>query len=549
MFSLPFRPRLNRLASPKVSAAVLALALTVPAGPVAAQTAGRLDPFLQAVAVAAAKSDPVAAFYKARDYAPIWTGADDAGRRNALLSVLAQAPDHGLPAEMFDPAPLIAAMQAARTEGDRGRIEVRMTEVFLAYARAMQSGVVNPRKIDSAMVREVRQIDPAQMLEGMASADPGVFLHGLAPKAPEYAQLVKAKIGLDRTIAAGGWGATVPAGATLRPGATGPAVVALRDRLIRMGYLGRSFAAEYDAALQRAVQEFQLDHGLEADGIASATTLEEINTPAEDRLKSVLVALERQRWMDFEKGERHIWVNLTDFTAKIVDHGKVTFSTRSVVGKNTPDQRTPEFSDEMEYMVINPSWNVPRSITVKEYLPLLKRNPGAVSHLKLLDSRGRVVNRGNINFANYTERTFPYAMRQPPSQSNALGLVKFMFPNPYNIYLHDTPSKNLFEREVRAFSHGCVRLGQPFDFAYALLAAQSDDPKGMFHRHLNSGQETTVRLDRPVPVHLVYFTAYPTPKGRISYRRDVYGRDAAIFSALRGAGVELARVELAANQG
>ena len=325
MFSLPFRPRLNRLASPKVGAAVLVLALTVPAGPVAAQTAGRLDPFLQAVAVAAAKSDPVAAFYKARDYAPIWTGADDAGRRNALLSVLAQAPDHGLPAEMFDPAPLIAAMQAARTEGDRGRIEVRMTEVFLAYARAMQSGVVNPRKIDSAMVREVRQIDPAQMLEGMASADPGVFLHGLAPKAPEYAQLVKAKIGLDRTIAAGGWGATVPAGATLRPGATGPAVVALRDRLIRMGYLGRSFAAEYDAALQRAVQDFQLDHGLEADGIASATTLEEINTPAEDRLKSVLVALERQRWMDFEKGERHIWVNLTDFTAKIIAHRKHTF--------------------------------------------------------------------------------------------------------------------------------------------------------------------------------------------------------------------------------
>jgi murein L,D-transpeptidase YcbB/YkuD len=210
-----------------------------------------------------------------------------------------------------------------------------------------------------------------------------------------------------------------------------------------------------------------------------------------------------------------------------------------VIGKNVPDQRTPEFSDEMDHMVVNPTWNVPRSITTKEYLPMMKRNPNAASHLKILDSRGRVVPRGSIDFAAYTERNFPYSMKQPPSDGNALGLVKFMFPNKYNIYLHDTPSKSLFQRDVRAFSHGCVRLGDPFDFAYALLSAQTDDPVGQFQRVLKTRTETVVKLDNPVPVHLVYFTAYPTSKGRMSYRRDVYGRDAAIFTALEKAGVVL----------
>jgi murein L,D-transpeptidase YcbB/YkuD len=230
---------------------------------------------------------------------------------------------------------------------------------------------------------------------------------------------------------------------------------------------------------------------------------------------------------------------MTDFTAKIVDHGRVTFSTRSVIGALDKDRQTPEFSDEMEYMAINPSWNVPRSITTREYLPMMKRNAGAAGHLKIIDSRGQVVPRSAINFAKYTERSFPYSMRQPPSDSNALGLVKFMFPNQYNIYLHDTPSKSLFAREVRAFSHGCIRLGDPFDFAYALLAAQSDDPVGMFKSVLATGVETNLRLDVPLPVHLVYFTAYPSAKGRMEYRRDVYDRDAAIFRALQEAGVVL----------
>ncbi|MEM9855547.1 MAG: L,D-transpeptidase family protein, partial [Pseudomonadota bacterium] len=197
---------------------------------------------------------------------------------------------------------------------------------------------------------------------------------------------------------------------------------------------------------------------------------------------------------------------------------------------------------EMDHMVINPSWYVPRSIATKEYLPQLQRNPNAVGHLEITDGRGRVVNRAAVNFASYSASSFPFNMRQPPSRRNALGLVKFMFPNKYNIYLHDTPAKNLFSRDVRAFSHGCIRLNDPFDFAYALLAKQTSDPVGFFQSKLRTGAETRVNLTDPVPVHLVYRTAFTTPTGEMNFRRDVYGRDARIWNALQREGVVLRAV-------
>ncbi len=339
----------------------------------------------------------------------------------------------------------------------------------------------------------------------------------------------------------GGWGQTVP-GSKYEPGDSGNGVVILRNRLMAMGYLPRSAATTYDAKMQKAVQQFQMDHGLTADGVAGKATLDEINVGPEKRLASVLVALERERWINMPLGKRHVWVNLTDFSAKIVDDGRVTFETRSVIGQNVGDRRSPEFSDEMEHLVINPTWNVPRSIAVKEYLPMMQKNPNAAGHLRLVDSRGRTVNRANVDFSQYTSRSFPFNLKQPPSNRNALGLVKFMFPNKYNIYLHDTPSKSLFGREVRAFSHGCIRLQQPFDFAYALLAKQTSDPEGFFQAKLKSGVESVVPLEEHVPVHLIYRTAVSKPKGGMEYRRDIYGRDAKIWAALQNKGVQLRSV-------
>lgn len=495
--------------------------------------------FRQALAEELAASPALAAFYRERDYAPLWTSSGDATRRAALFGALDMAPGHGLPAERYDAAGLKEAFRGLTSERQRGRLEARVTRAFIVYAEDMQSGLVDPASVDRGIVREVSRRDRLATLRSFAAADPAAFIAALPPAMPQYEQLRRAKLDLERLIARGGWGGTVRAG-TLRPGDTGAPVIALRDRLVRMGYLARSARAGYDREMQRAVQRFQIDHGLRADGIAGKGTLAEINLGAERRLQSVVVAMERLRWMNnVPLGRRHVWVNLPDFSARIVDDGKVTFETDTIVGMNEPDRRSPEFSDMMEYMVINPTWYVPRSIAVKEYLPLLRKNPNAVGHLKIVDRRGRVVDRSRTDFRQFTAKTFPFTMSQPPSDRNALGFVKFMFPNRWNIYLHDTPTKALFEEEVRAFSHGCVRLREPFEFAYALLSRQTEDPEGEFRRVLRTGRETTVALKQPVPVHLVYFTAWPDARGKIEFRRDVYGRDQRIFDALRSAGVVL----------
>ncbi|WP_333816501.1 L,D-transpeptidase family protein [Tabrizicola sp.] len=498
--------------------------------------------FTQSLAASASSDAAIAEWYRTTGYATLWTGAADAARREALLSALATAQDHGLPVARYDVAKLTAMLRAAETEGDRGRAEVEMTRAYLAWAHDLTSGALTPKQVDAGIVREINVIDPQVLLSRIARGDPEAVLAWLEPRSVQYLQLMKAKLGLEAQIAAGGWGETVAGGPVL-PGDTGPAVIALRDRLVRMGYLAPTAVASYDRTLQAAVTAFQLSHGLTPDGAVGEGTLAEINIGPEARLKSVIVAMERERWMHIDREVKHVWVNLPDFRAKIIDGGKTIFETRVVIGKNVPDQRSPEFSDEMEHMVINPSWGVPRSIIVKEYLPLLQQNPNAVGHLQVVDGRGRVVSRGSVNFAAYNARNFPYALRQPPSDGNALGKVKFMFPNQYNIYLHDTPSKSLFDKEVRAYSHGCIRVADPFALAHELLSWQTDDAEAEFEAALKTGKETMVKLKEHLPVHLVYFTAYPDAKGRIGYRRDVYGRDAALWSALQAAGVELAGVQ------
>ncbi|WP_074257610.1 L,D-transpeptidase family protein [Vannielia litorea] len=502
----------------------------------------QISAFKQAVAEAAADDESIGAFYRDRDYAPLFTGEADIERRAALLRALATADDHGLPSVRYDPAELTAAFAGAHSPRELGRVEVLAASMLAQFSRDLQSGATEPRKIDSGIVRDIPRRSPQALLTEFSRKDPALYFRSLMPRTPEYVRLMRGKLELEKTVAKGGWGPEVPAKA-LEPGQQGPAVVALRNRLIAMGYLTRSATQTYDATLERAVQTFQIDHGLTADGVAGPGTIAALNTSPVKRLESVIVAMERERWLNRPRGERHVLVNIPNFTAQIIDNGKVTFETRSVVGKNVPDQRTPEFSDTMEHMVINPTWNVPRSIATKEYLPLFQRNPNAAGHLKLIDSRGRVVPRGAVNFRAYNARNFPFAIKQPPSNSNALGLVKFMFPNKWNIYLHDTPSKSLFQREVRAFSHGCIRLADPFDFAYALLARQTDDPKGAFHSRLRTGAESMVKLDVQVPVHLIYRTAFTQARGHMNYRDDIYGRDARIWNALAEMGVKLRGVE------
>ncbi|MCA0920890.1 L,D-transpeptidase family protein [Pseudooceanicola nanhaiensis] len=541
MSFLPASLRVRRLQT-----AVLALAVALPLA-MTAPSAAEADvslAFRQAVAETASRDREMAAFYRETGFAPIWTGTDAAAqaRRQALVQAIAGAGDHGLPVGDYDLDGLLDKARAVRSERDLGLVEVGFSKLFLRYARDVQTGMVTPSKIDPLIVREIPYRDHAELLAGVAGDDPSAFMRSLPPRTHEYLRLMRAKLDMEKSVAAGGWGPVVTVG-KLEPGAQGRNVVLLRNRLIAMGYMERSLSDRYDSTMTDAIRAFQADHGLAEDGVAGPGTIGEINVSMADRLRSVMVAMERERWMNKERGDRHILVNLTDFHAKIIDHGITTFETRSVIGKNIPDRRTPEFSDEMEYLVINPTWNVPRSIAVKEYLPMFQKNPNAASHLNLINARGQVVNRAAVNFSALNARNFPFDIKQPPSSRNALGLVKFMFPNKYNIYLHDTPSKSLFDREVRDFSHGCIRLQQPFDFAYALLAVQEDDPEAFFQSKLRTGRETRVNLETPVPVHLIYRTAVTEATGKVTYRRDIYGRDARIWEAMQAAGVALRGVQ------
>ncbi|WP_127104751.1 L,D-transpeptidase family protein [Pararhodobacter zhoushanensis] len=489
--------------------------------------------FRQALAEGVAENRALAAFYRENGYQAVWTRAEDAARRTALVSALSRAGEHGLPVARYDLPGLLGAFGAVETERDRGLVEARASMTFLQYARDIHSGVLEPHELIADIVRELPRPDPTQLMNDLISSEPVSFIRNLAPSSPEYARLFRAKLELEQTIANGGWGPQVQAG-SLRPGDTGASVVQLRNRLIAMGFLPRVATASYDGQMQRAVQDFQESVAIEADGIAGSATIDAINTAPQERLRSITVALERERWLNIPRGDRHIWVNLTDFVVRIVDFDQVTFETRSVIGARA--NQTPEFSDQMEYMDINPTWTLPRSI-IGEYWAAL--SSGGANHLNLLDGSGRVVPREYIDFAAYTPANFPFDVQQPPGPGNALGEVKFMFPNAYAIYLHDTPSRSLFGNRVRAYSHGCVRLADPRDFAYALLARQETDPVTYYHAIQRTGRLTRVPLLEPVPVHLVYRTAYTSVTGQMNYRADIYGRDARLYDALVSAGVEV----------
>ncbi len=519
-------------------AAIVAGAIAL-AGAGTTASAMQLTAFKQAVAESAADDRDIAAFYRSNGFDAVWTGTTEAdrARRSALFAAMSKASMHGLPASRYDSDRLIGLLANVNTPRDRGFAEVAMSKAFIQLARDMQSGALDPSSIDEGIKRNGIYRDATTYLTGLTSTErPRAYFRSLVPQTREYARLMKEKMKLEKLIETGGWGNPVPA-RSLEAGQSGAGVVALRDRLMAMGYLERTSTMVYDAKIEKAVQRFQDAHGLEPDGKAGSSTMVEINRSPGERLRSVLVAMERERWLNTERGERHILVNLTDFSARIIENDRIVFETRAVVGANAQDRRSPEFSDVMEHLVINPRWNVPRSIAVNEYLPQMQANRGAASHLRLYDAAGNQVSRASVNFNAYNANTFPFNLVQPPSQGNALGLVKFMFPNKYNIYLHDTPSKHLFAHARRAYSHGCIRLAQPFEFAYEMLSKQEEDPQEFFHQVLETGQETQVDLEQQVPVHIIYRTAFTDAKGRAQYRPDVYGRDARIWMALQNAGV------------
>ncbi|SIQ47478.1 Murein L,D-transpeptidase YcbB/YkuD [Paracoccus thiocyanatus] len=477
-------------------------------------------------------ADPgLADFYGTNGLKPIFTGAQGAPRRAALIAAVGQAAAHGLPPGRYRPA----VLRRLHREGvDTMAKEARFARAFADWSRDVSGGILEPQRVEPGIKRKVQRPRTGDLLRAFAAAaDPAAMLDGLPPQDRRYAAL-RAALARQSRLDAPPDAPPVPQG-VWREGIDDPAVAALRRRLEAIGFAAPPLdhAQSFDAPLARAVAAYQQAAGLPADGIAGARTVARLNRGAGPEAAAILVALERMRWMrGHDLNARHVWVNLPEFNVRIHENGQEVFQTRVVIGKAAADFETPEFSEAMQYMVVNPRWNVPRSITVREYLPRLQANRHAVGHLDVVDGAGNVIPRDRIDFRQYSAKTFPYRMRQKPSDDNALGQVKFMFPNPWNIYLHDTPTKHLFNQSSRAYSHGCIRVGRPFDLAHELLKGQVESPQAVFAKALESGRETYLNLRPPVPVHLVYFTAFPDETGQIRRFPDIYGRDARIHAAL-----------------
>lgn len=495
----------------------------------------------ETAALDAAERDAILAFYGDRAFAPYWT--EGTAAFDALTAALDTSAAQGLPARRYD-ADGLAALFAA-PEAPVARREVAAALAFLRYGGDLGSGVLKPARIDENIDVRPAVISPAALLGKLGEANVSAVLAALAPRSPDYARLIAEKARLEQADASDAWGPEVAAGPTLHPGESGPRVAELRARLARLAYVAPNSPTAgdlFDPALSQAVESFQRDHGLNEDGAVGQHTLSEINASPRDRLRQVVVNLERLRWLNRDFGSRYILVNIPDFRATVYEAGKPVWSSKVVVG--LPKTPTAEFSDVMSYLVVNPTWNVPLSISKRDLLPKLQRDPGylARANMQIMTRSGTVIDPYLVDW-NSLDGVFPFRIRQSPSDGNALGKVKFIFPNDHQIYMHDTPHRDLFARDARAFSNGCVRLADPDGLAHLLLRDQVSDPKAAFDGWVAAKAEKTVHLDHPIPVNIVYRTVFVDDAGVIRFRDDVYGRDGAVFSALEAAGVSLPLAE------
>ncbi len=519
-----------------------------------AETARRDDLARASSLLDAPLRSDVLAFYAARAHMPYWT-VDDRG--GALVAVLRQAGMHGLPMRRYDPDALTSALLLAGPDGSP-EAEMRAMATYLRFARDLASGVLDPAAVDPEITLSPPRPETTDMLARLGTGSLAQALASLEPPSSEYRALIAEKSRLEAAAALADWGPVVEGSGTLRLGDSGPSVAALRARLAARGFPAPTEIvleaaldaipvpgdARFDAGLEAALKRFQSERGLEADGLAGPQTLAAVNEAPDAGVEQVIVNLERLRWMNRDLGQRYIYANIPDYSVQLVEDGRAVYRSRTVVGKSE-ETRTPEFSDTMTYFVVNPTWHIPDSIAQRVYLPKLKADPNTLanSNMRIFTRSGTEINPGLVDFNQFNKGNFPFRIKQNPSDANALGRVKFMFPNQFSIYLHDTPLRDLFAKEMRAFSNGCVRVENPLELAYLLLEGQIADPAAAFDAWLAAKSERTVNLDRPIPVHLVYRTVFLDEAGAVQRRFDIYGRDAAVFEALEALGVTAAAAQ------
>ena len=478
------------------------------------------------------------AFYAQRNHAPAWVNPESVDQLLAAvesieldglnpadyhLDIIRQYREHLRTAPVFDP------VQTAE-------FDLLLTDSLVRLGYHLSFGKVDPEALDSNwnMVRYIDNLDELLLLgNAIDSGHVTQLVEKLRPQSARYQQL---RTGLSKYRSyqlLGGW-QPVPPGKTLETGMTGERVLALRARLIATGDLSTQdmFLPAFDDAVAAGVKRFQQRHGLQADGRAGRKTLREMNIPVEARIDQIRANLERARWVLHDLPDSYVMVDIAGFNVRFYRDDKLVWESRAQVGR--PARESPVFRSTLKYLEINPTWTVPPTILEEDILPEVRANPGylAVRDMDVLDYKGNPVNPNTIDWDAYTGKNFPYLIRQQPGPKNALGRIKFMFPNRHSVYLHDTPSKSLFDKPERAFSSGCVRIERPYELAELLLAGSDKWNHERLMSTINSHRTKTVNLAEPVTIIMLYWTVAVDNDGSVHFSRDIYDRDTPIISGL-----------------
>ena len=486
-------------------------------------------------------------FYEQRGYRPAWlqSGAPSF-QCQTIVQVLGKAGEHGLNPDEYHADKIKALLdevkknQAQKKGLNPGRLadlEFLLTDAFLIYGSHLLGGKVNPETIEPAWTAEKREADLAAALEeALQSGQIENILESMAPQVPAY-KTMQAALKKHKALLETSRLPMVQPKSSLKLGDKDSAVAALRSRLQAEDFLNSEAVVDkdvFDDNVESALKQFQISRGLEPDGVCGPATQRAINQGEEERIAAIRVNLERWRWLPQNLGSRHILVNIADFHLGVVENGAEVLSMKAIVGKSY--RKTPVFSGKMTYLVLSPYWDVPPSLAVKDKLPLVQKDPGylAANNFHVYQGWGvdtREVDPATVNWNELGQRNFPYRFRQAPGPGNALGRIKFMFPNKHNVYIHDTPSRELFSNAQRNFSSGCVRIQKPLELAEYLLRETQVWPMQAIEEAIEKRVEKTVSLPGPVPVHIMYFTVF-TDNNAIQFRNDIYERDAKLREAL-----------------
>lgn len=478
-------------------------------------------------------------FYAANGYKRAWRSAE---QRHQLLEAIESASGDGLDPRDYH-ADVLAELSSrplqdlpADLQAD---LDLLFSDAFLMLGSHLLEGKVSPNTIHAEWTANRRQRNMDQVLAAaLVNGDISAAVESLRPAHPDYHRLVLARQTMTGLL--GQPWLPIPAGPAIRPGDQDHRLIEIRRRLTALGDLSGSVdptdPSLYGEELETALPLFQARHGLEPDGIIGPATLAAINLLPIERVHRIDASLERWRWLPESLGARFVLVNIAGYELKMMDQDVELLRQRVIVGR--PFRQTPVFSDRIRYLVVNPTWTVPRRLMIEDQLPQIIRDPDYLQRLNMKVYRGwgadrQQIDPATINWGTLSPDNFPYQLVQAPGPNNALGRIKFMFPNQYDVYLHDTPSRELFGRVDRSFSSGCIRVEQPFALAEQLLSGAPHWNQERIHNMVGSNQPKTILLPEPVPVYIQYWTAWVDDRGRLQFRNDIYNRDSRLLARLR----------------